>query len=173
MARIHARLLLLFVPLLAALAGPALAAERELLTLESAPPGIVLEVLEKSDAQLPNAPALAQTWRLKAGDTVTGSARPGDRVIELYTGTLHAPTLLCRVIVRYYRAASGWIPQFRLDEEPLVARVNGRWRPLDPARGLAGLVQIGSTLPNGDGFFPTIEFGLGGAMLPIVAWQVR
>lgn len=173
MTGIRTRLLLLCAPLLAGLAWPALGGERELLTLESTPAGTVLDVLEKPGAQFANPPALAQTWRIKAGDAVGGNAQPGDRVVELYTGTPHAPTFLCRVVLRYYRGKSGWLPQFRLDEEPLVARINGRWQPLDPARGLAGLVQFGSTLPNGEGFFPTIEFGLGGAMLPIVAWQVR
>lgn len=164
----------LLIALLALLAPPAPAAERELLRLESSPPAATLHVLEVAGVQLAKSAQSFPTWTLKPGDTVTADARPPDRVIELYTGSLQAPSLLCRVVLRYYPQGARWTPHFRLDEEPLVARVNGRWQPLELIRGAAGLlVRHGGTLPNADGFFPTIEFGLSAGGLSIVAWQVR
>ena len=51
-----------------------------------------------------------------------------------------------------------------------MAYINGRWQALG---GIAGLVQFGNSLANAEGFFATIEFGLGAGDLAIVAWQVR
>lgn len=164
----------LLVALVALLLPPAsVAAERVLLTLESAPAGIELHVLEIAGVQLAKSPGPAATWKLKPGDRVTADARPPDRVIELYTGTPQAPSLLCRVVLRHYADPAGWTPHFLLDEEPLVAKVGGRWQPLELIRGAGGmLVRHGNTLANAEGFFPTIEFGLSAGLLPIVAWRV-
>ena len=161
----------LWTLVLALLALPAGAAERKLLSLESAPTNTVeLAVLDKPGAQQADPIAAFPTWKLKPGDPIRADARPPDRIVELYSGTVLAPSLLCRVLLRYYASDSGWTPQFQLDDEPAVARVNGRWQPLG---GIAGLVRFGNTLPNAEGFFPTIEFGLGAGSLSIVAWQVR
>ena len=153
--------------------GAAPAAERTLFTIESSPEGLEMKVLDEPGGHFAEQPGSAPAWRLRAGDAVALKSQPPDRVVDLYTGTPHAPSLLGRVIVRYYPGAKGWLAHFRLEEEPLVARINGRWQPLDPARGVTGLVRIGNTLPNAEGFFPTLEFGLGGGTLAIVAWQIR
>jgi hypothetical protein len=153
------------------LATSAAAAERTLFTLKSAPPhSVALKILDVPEAQRVDPIAASDRWTLQAGDTLPVAARPPDRVVELYSGTALAPFLLCRVALRYYPGAGGWVPQFRFDEDPAVAFVNGRWQS---AGDINGLVRYGGTLPNADGFFPTIEFGLGAGPLAIVAWRVR
>ena len=157
----------------AALALPATGAERTLMTLASAPKAVELKVLDKAGPQPAASIVPAPAWRLLPGETLTAAERPRDRLIELYAGTPQSPSLLARVWLRYYRGAAGWTAYFRLEEVPLVALVNGRWQPLDPARGVVGLVLQGNALPNAEGFFPTLEFGLGGGTLAIVGWQAR
>lgn len=153
------------------LASSAAAAERTLFTLKSAPPDpVALEITDKPGAQPVNPIATSDRWTFQPGDTLSVANRPPDRVVELYSGTKLAPFLLCRVRLRYYPGADGWVPQFRLDDEPAVALVDGR---LQTAGNINGLVRYGGTLPNADGFFPTIEFGLGAGSLAIVAWWVR
>lgn len=165
--------LLVALLIVCTLARPALAAEPKLLTLESSPPGAKLHVLDAAGVKLAQAPVAASTWKLLPGDPVTAAQQPPERVVELYTGTLQAPSLLCRVFLRYYPHDGDWVAQLRLDEEPLVARVNGRWRPFELVRGAGGmLVRHGGALPNADGYFPTIEFGLSAGNLPLVAWRV-
>jgi len=157
------------------LATPSFAADRTLLRIESASPnGVRHRVLDVSGPQRAEPPAAFPTWTLTPGDAVRGDIRPPDRVVELYSGTREAPSLLCRIVLRYYPSASGWMPQLRLEEEPVVAPVGGRWQPLALAGGLAGaLVRHGNALPNAEGFFPALEFGLSAGSLSIVAWQVR
>lgn len=169
----HARPLLSAFLIVGALALPAAAAEPELFSLESSPPGAKLRVLDVAGVKLAESPVAASTWKLLPGDPVEAQTAPPERLVEIYTGTLQAPSLLCRVLLRYYGRGGAWIARFRLDEEPLVARVNGRWQPFELVRGAGGmLVRHGATLPNADGFFPTIEFGLSAGTLPIVAWRV-
>lgn len=161
--------------LAALLVIPAVAAERKLFTLESSPKAVELEVLDVPGAQLAKSAVPSRTWKLEPGEQVPrDQARPSDRVVELYTGTLQAPSLLCRVALRYFPSPAGWTPHFRLEDEPLVAKINGRWQPFELTRGAgAALVRLGNTLPNAEGFFPDLEFGLSAGSLPIVAWQVR
>lgn len=153
------------------MAPPLGAAERKLFTLESAPAAAIeLQILDVAGARLADRSATAATWKLKPGDTLRGETRPPDRVVDVFSGTRLAPSLLCRVVVHYYAGDSGWVPRYRLDDEPAVAFVNGRWQPIG---GIAGLVRHGGVLPNADGFFPAIEFGLSSGALTIVAWRVR
>lgn len=153
-------------------ASSAMAAERTLFTLESTPTQkpVALSVLDVKGIQRPEVIPALRRWTLKPGDRLRVDARPADRVVDLFTGTRLSPSLLCHVVLRYYRSNEGWTPRFRLDEEPAVAFINGRWQPLG---GIAGLVRFGNLLPNAEGFFSTIEFGASAGNLAIVAWQVR
>lgn len=149
----------------------AVAANRTLLILESAPKATVkLEIMDKPGVQRADPIAASALWELKPGDPIHADKQPADRVVELYSGTRLAPNLLCQVTLRYYAGENGWTPQFRLDQEPAVIWVNGHWQPL---KGTANIVQHGNVLPNAEGFFRTIEFGLSAGSLTIVAWQVR
>ena len=166
------RIAVTFAGTLLLVALPAMAAERTLFTLESppTPKPVVLSILDVPGAQRPDAVPAFSRWTIKPGDPLRVNTQPSDRVVDLFTGTTLAPTLLCRVVLRYYRGSEGWKPQFRLEEQPAVAYVNGRWQPIGD---IGGLVRFGNTLPNADGFSPTIEFGASAGDLAIVAWQTR
>lgn len=168
----NSRLAVTFAGALLLAASSAMADERTLFTIESTQTTkpVALSILDVSGAQRPDAIPAFSRWTIKPGDPLRVDAQPSDRVVDLFTGTTLAPTLLCRVVLRYYRGSEGWKPQFRLEEQPAVAYVNGRWQPIGD---IGGLVRFGNTLPNGDGFSPTIEFGASAGDLPIVAWQVR
>jgi hypothetical protein len=102
---------------------------------------------------------------------------PSDVTVELYRGVDAERTLLCAISVRYFRDARGyWIPHFLIVEDALVVRAaDGRWQPLNLARGgAAALVMItSSTLPNAEGFYPALEFGLTGGPLQIDSWVMK
>ena len=154
------------------IASPATAAERTLFTLEapSTPTPLALSILDIPGAQRPETVPAFSRWTLKPGDRLRVDTQPPDRAVDLFTGTALTPSLMCRVVVRYYSSSDGWTPQFRLEEQPAVVYANGGWRPIGD---IGGLVQLGNILPNGDGFFRTIEFGASAGDLAIVAWQVR
>lgn len=151
------------------------AADVKLAVLQAAGPGGGnLPIVDRPEPQLLQVPASSPTWSLRPAEPLTASTRPGDRVIELYTGTPAALTLLCRVLIRYYPSRTGWQPYFQLNEEPLLINVNGGWQPIELMPGTPALIaQTGNTIPTPEGFFPSLEFGLTVGALPIVGWQVR
>lgn len=117
----------------------------------------------------------ALKWTIRAGDTLKATARPAARAVELFSGTATQSVLVCRVIVNYFQNRDGaWVPHFRLEEEPLVTRQGKRWVPLSTIRGVPTLIVLtSSTLPNPEGFFPSLEFGLTTGLLSIDLWIVR
>lgn len=115
-------------------------------------------------------------WILRPGDALRSNVRPNDRVVQFYRITGGENQLLFMVNVRYYPGADGaWIPQFQLNEEPLVVRgPDGRWKPLTVIQGVPSLiVQTGSALPNAEGFKNSIELGFTTGPTPIDAWLVQ
>jgi hypothetical protein len=114
-------------------------------------------------------------WIIRAGDTLKSEVQPGDRNVNFYQSTDTQSTLLFIVKVRYYQNATGrWVPQFLLNEEPLVIRKNGRWQPLTTVQGVPSLiVQTGTALPNAEGYFPSLEFGMSTGATSIDAWLVQ
>jgi hypothetical protein len=114
-------------------------------------------------------------WIIRAGDALKSEVQPGDRTVNFYQSADTQSTLLFIVKVRYYQNATGrWVPQFLLNEEPLVIRINGRWQPLITAQGVSSLiVQTGTALPNAEGYFPSLEFGITTGATSIDAWLVQ
>ncbi|HEY8555347.1 MAG TPA: hypothetical protein VIL43_12510 [Burkholderiales bacterium] len=174
-----ARPFLLLVLLLAAVVAGADEDAPALFTVTASAPGAPggapakIEILDEPGVQTAKTVVAATTWIIEP-HPLEQAARPPERVVELYTGTPAGPALLCRVWLRYYATDSGWVPHFRLEEEPLVARVHGRWQPLELIRGAGGvLVLHGTTVPNADGYYPRLEFGSSTGPVAIVAWQVR
>ncbi len=154
------------------------AAAPVLLTLESAPSGQTrLSVAIRAEGGLTTSPARGQArekWTLRPGDALTSDVRPDDRVVEFYQASGTQAMLLCAVQVRYFRNPNGqWQPHYLLIEEPLVARTGNRWQPLTTPHGSATLVRHGAILPNAEGFYPALEFGLSIGTTPIDYWQVR
>jgi hypothetical protein len=114
-------------------------------------------------------------WIIRAGDALKAGSRPDDRSVNFYQGAGTQSSLLFIVKVRYYQNAAGrWVPQFLLDEEPMVMRKNGRWQPLTTAQGVSSLiVQTGTALQNAEGYFPSLEFGMTTGAISIDAWLVQ
>jgi hypothetical protein len=114
-------------------------------------------------------------WIIRAGDALKSEVQPGDRSVGFYQGADNERTLLFVIKVRYYRNPEGrWVPQFLLNEEPLVIRKNGRWQPLTTVQGVPSLiVQTGTALPNAEGYFPSLEFGITTGATSIDAWLVQ
>jgi hypothetical protein len=114
--------------------------------------------------------------RILPGNPLVIDQQPSDAIIELYRGGGIEGGMLCSIGVRYFRDPRGlWVPHFQLIEDALVTRApDGRWRPLNIARGAPSLIVMsGTSLPNPDGFYPTLEFGLTNGMLQIDSWTIR
>jgi len=114
-------------------------------------------------------------WIIRAGDALKSEVQPGDRSINFYQSAGTQNTLLFIVKVRYYQNATGrWVPQFLLNEEPLVIRKNGRWQPLTSVQSVPSLIErTGTALPNAEGYFPSLEFGMTTGATSIDAWLVQ
>ncbi len=171
-----------FAALIFFLAGSfiAQAAAPVLLTLESADPGQphVRATIKAEGGGLTASPARGhkrEKWRLRPGEALTSDARPADRLVELYQASGTQTTLLCAVQVRYFQNKEGqWQPHYVMLDEPLVMRRGERWLPGTALRGNAALVVLTSaTLPNAEGFYSTLEFGLSIGTTPIDYWQVK
>ena len=155
------------------------AAAPVLLTLESADPGKPrVRVAIKAEGNLTASPTRGQTrekWTVRPGEALTSAVRPADRLVELYQASGAQATLLCAVQVRYFQSRDGqWQPHYVMLDEPLVMRRGERWLPGAALRGNAALVVItNATLPNAEGFYPALEFGLSIGTTPIDLWQVK
>ena len=116
-----------------------------------------------------------QKWIIRAGDAIASDSRPGERRVNFYQGAGNQTVLLFIVMARYYPNDGGkWVARFQLNEEPLVARVNGRWQPLGSVRGVPNLIaRTGTALPNAEGYFASLEFGFTTGAAAIDAWQVQ
>lgn len=115
-------------------------------------------------------------WIIRAGEELAAESRPGERVVNFFQGSGVQSTLLFIVQVRYYQDREGkWVPQFQLNEQPLVARgKDGRWKPLTAIQGVPSLiVQTGSALPNAEGYSASLELGFTTGATSIDAWQVQ
>ena len=114
-------------------------------------------------------------WAILPGEAIESPTRPADRIVHLFrrVGLQHAH--ICSVHARYFRNKVGaWAPHFRLDEQPLIVRRNGRWQPLEQIAGVASLLVLtSSTLPNAEGFYPALEFGMTTGLTFIDSWIVR
>ena len=116
-----------------------------------------------------------QQWLIGSGETTTSGGRPADRTVKFYKGTSTEGILLFIVKVRYFPGENGgWVPQYQIDEEPLVVRKNGSWQPLTSIQGVPSLiVQTGTALPNAEGYFTSLQFGFTTGPTSIDAWTVQ
>ena len=116
------------------------------------------------------------SFAILPGDALTGKLRPNDRMVHLFRQVGLARVPLCVVNVRYYKNRENvWLPHFQLNQEPLFVRKNGRWVPLSQVKsGITSLiVLVSNTLPNAEGFYPSLEFGLTTGLTFIDSWVVR
>jgi hypothetical protein len=99
-----------------------------------------------------------------------------DRAVKFYTGTGNTRVLVFTVQVRYYRNTSGiWIPHYLLVEQAsAVPDGKGGWNPITTPDGALGPIALtGTALPNAEGYFPMLEFGLANGFLQIDSWVVK
>ena len=116
------------------------------------------------------------SFAILPGDALDTKQRPYDRIVHLFRQVGLARVPLCTVSVRYYKNRENeWLPHFQLNQEPLFVRKNGRWVPLSQVKsGITSLIVLtSSTLPNAEGFYPSLEFGLTTGLTFIDSWVVR
>ncbi len=115
------------------------------------------------------------SFAILPGDAFNTKQRPNDRTVHLFriVGLERVP--LCTVGVRYYKNRKNkWLPHFQLNQEPLFIRKDKRWVPLTTVKGIATLIVLtSSTLPNAEGYYPSLEFGLTTGLTFIDSWVVR
>lgn len=123
----------------------------------------------------PVAGKVSPKWAVLPGQAIASAQRPADRVVHLFRKVGLQQSHICSINLRYYPDKEGaWIPHFQMDEQPAVVRRNGRWVPIKQLQGISSLIVLtSSTLPNAEGFYPSLEFGLTIGMTSIDAWIVR
>lgn len=115
-------------------------------------------------------------WLLRPGESIKSTGRPADKFIELAHAADGNSQKLCVVEVRYFSDGQRWKPAFRIDETPLVARdpATGQWRPVGYVDGNPALLQlIGPSLPNAEGYYSELRFGLTTGPVAIHSYTVR
>lgn len=158
--------LLLFL-LLATAAG---AADTTLLVLQraGAPPLAIAD--QPGTVESRQTAAQTSQWIIGAGDGVR--ERPADRQVDFYRGRPGPQReLLCTFVVRYVPVAEGWVPRYRLHEEPFVVRQGERWVPILD-REPAVILQAGNALPDAEGYYPSLAFVITLGASVIDAWRV-
>lgn len=109
------------------------------------------------------------------GEALKAKLRPNDRMVHLFRQVGLERVPLCTVSVRYFRDRdTTWLPHFQLNQEPLFIRKNKRWVPLNTVKGIATMIVLtSSTLPNAEGYYPSLEFGVTTGLTFIDSWVVR
>lgn len=122
----------------------------------------------------PQAGAASIGWRIDAGEVVRGRERPADRQVDFYQGQKGPQrTLLVTLVVRYFPVQGGWAPRYRLLEELFFMRQGERWVPLKTVNGEpSAIIQLSNTLPNTQGYYASLRFGLTTGPIAIDAWRV-
>ncbi|MHB8623179.1 MAG: hypothetical protein ACYC9J_04870 [Sulfuricaulis sp.] len=123
----------------------------------------------------PNQGIPVAQWSISAGDAIQSATRPADRAVSFYQGAGNQSSAIFVINVRYFQNSSGrWLPQFQLDEEPLVARLRGRWQALTTTHGTPGLImQSGTALPNAEGYSAALVLGFTTGPASIDGWLVQ
>jgi hypothetical protein len=113
-------------------------------------------------------------WVLRAGDARSGDTPPPERVIRLYHTVNGQPVLLCTVLVKYYPHDGKWQPAYHLQDRIVLMRDGATLKPIPADTGDIELtLMIGSALPNVDGYYSSLQFGLPSKTVEIDAWEVN
>ena len=161
-----------------ALAAPFAHAAPVIMILQSQLQGSLIQAEVEAVPELVTSPLAGKAlpkWSVVPGEAVKSKQRPQDRVVHLLRKVGLEYQHICSINLRYFPDKQGaWLPHFQLDEQPAVVRKNGRWQPLTTVRGLPSLVVLTSnTLPNAEGFYSSLEFGLTLGLMSIDSWIVR
>lgn len=137
---------------------------------------VVLPVSIKSGTtKAPKPGQVTERWRITPGHAVKSRTQPAARVVEFYQGQGNRISLVLQVDIRYFRDKTGhWLPHFLPNEIPLVGFDGKQWKPVTQMQGKQNLlVMHGASLPNAEGFYPSLDFGLTLGRSSIDAWTVR
>ncbi len=122
----------------------------------------------------PKTSAPQAVWLLNSGDVRSGSAPPADRVIRLYHNVNAQPVLLCTVLVKYYPSNGKWIPTYHMQDRIVLMRDGATFKPIPADTGDIELtLLLGTSLPNVDGYYSKLQFGLPSKSVGIDAWIVN
>jgi len=111
-------------------------------------------------------------WTLRAGQTLTQTNPPPDRVIRFYTLASKDPLLLCAILVKYTRDARGWRPTYHLMEPLAVTWASEKLVPVDP--GLPATIHVAqSVAAPTPGFSYQMTFGSVAGAVSIDLWDVQ
>lgn len=111
-------------------------------------------------------------WTLRAGEILSQTNAPPDRVIRFYTLANKDPLLICSILVKYDRDAKGWRPTYHL-MEPLTATWTGeKLVPVDPGLPATILVAQSVRAPT-PGFAYQMTFGSVAGAVSIDLWDVQ
>ncbi len=113
-------------------------------------------------------------WLLSAGDTRSGDAPPAERIIRFYHTVNNQPVLLCSVLVKYYPQDGKWKPAYHMQDRIVLMRDGTNFKPIPAGTGDIELtLTIGTSLPNVDGYYSTLQFGLPSKVVGIDTWEVN
>jgi hypothetical protein len=113
-------------------------------------------------------------WVLGSGDKRSGDAPPAERIIRFYHNVNNQPVLLCNVLVKYYPRDGKWEPAYHMQDRIVLMRDGASLKPIPAGTGDIGLtLMIGTSLPNVDGYYSSLQFGLPSRTVGIDAWEVN
>ena len=113
-------------------------------------------------------------WLLSAGETLSGNAPAAERVIRFYHAVNNQPVLLCTVLVKYYPHDGKWVPAYHMEDRIVLMRAGENYRPIPAGNGDIELaLMIGTSLPNVDGYYSSLQFGLPSKAVGIDTWEVN
>ncbi len=113
-------------------------------------------------------------WVLSAGDSRSGEAPPAERIIRFYHKVNSQPVLLCSVLVKYYPRNGKWEPAYHMQDRIVLMRDGDKFKPIPAGTGDIGVtLMIGTSLPNVDGYFSSLQFGLPSKSVGIDIWEVN
>ena len=132
------------------------------LTFAGATKKQVIHIPAKTGKYTPKNKGPAQaSWFLIPGEALKAETQPREQVIRLYHTTASTRALLCTIVVKYFPANGKWLPRYRMEENLMLARSGDHLVPAPTGMGEPDLnLMVGTLLPNVEGYYDRIEFGL-------------
>jgi hypothetical protein len=114
------------------------------------------------------------SWVLARGDLRSSATSPPERAIRFYRYVNAQPELVCTVQVKYFPHNGQWEPAYRMEDRVVLMRDGANVKPIPSGTGDMELVlMLGSSLPNVDGYYSKLEFGLPSKSVTIDAWDIN
>lgn len=114
------------------------------------------------------------SWVLARGDLRGTATSPPERAMRFYRYVNAQPELVCTVQVKYFPRNGQWEPAYRMEDRVVLMRDGANVKPIPSGTGDMELVLLlGSSLPNVDGYYSKLEFGLPSKSLTIDAWDIN